>query len=130
MERVKVIYFCDPADDMEKALCDIQNELQAAGIHIEIELTDMPPADDLHYDIMFFDWGGMSFGNSLLERFCERWIESARNKPDRIYIMTSYFTAEAMKDLRGYSDRELEEFPKNIYMSIEDAIPYLKEHIK
>lgn len=127
---MKAIYFCDCMGDQEYELQLITDQLREAGITIPVTSTDIPPGEDEHFDIMFFDWGGMSMGNSMLEHFCEHWIEDARNKPDRIFIMTSIFTQYAMEDLRGYSQREIEEFPKNIFMNLESSIPYLKEIIK
>jgi hypothetical protein len=131
-DTLKVIYFHDYVDpeEEERELNLIQNTLKENGIILDIVATDLPPKEDEYYDIMFFDWGGMSLGNSMLDHFCEHWIEDARNKPDRIYIMTSFFTSAAMQDALDYATRETEEFPKNIFLTIDVAIPYLKEFIK
>lgn len=123
---MRAIYFADPMGDHPSEILLISDALRDHGIKIDIIDYERPPKKDDDYDIMFFDWGGMSIGNSILEHFCEHWIEEARNKPNRLYVMTSHFTQVAMEDLREYSQREIEEFPKNIFMCVEDAIPYIK----
>ena len=122
---MKAIYFADCFGDLQEEKRNIQRELHRNGIDLKIIAIDTPPKEN--YDIMFFDWGGMSVGNNMLEHFCEHWIEDAREHPSRIYVMASTFTKNAMEDLRGYEEREIEEFPKNIFMSVEAAIPFLKE---
>jgi len=123
---MKAIYFADPFNDIEEEKITLQKKLKNAGLDLDIITTSNPPWDE-QFDVLFFDWGGMSVGNSMLEHFCEHWIDDAREHPSRIYIMASMFTKNAMEDLRGYEEREIEEFPKNIFMSVEEAIPFLKE---
>lgn len=123
---MRAIYFADLMGDHPSEILLISDALRDHGIKIDIVDYEFPLNEEIQFDIMFFDWGGMSIGNSMIEHFCEQWIEDARNKPNRLYVMTSHFTQVAMEDLRGYSEREIEEFPKNIFMCVEDAIPYIK----
>ncbi len=117
MSKPRAIYFADISDDMEQACKSIQRYLaKVVGLDIPVELWERPPFDE-RFDILFFDWGGMSLGNDLMEHFCSRIIENAENNPGRIYIMTSTFTAYAMRD----AIQELKDRPDNIYLEIEKA---------
>jgi hypothetical protein len=131
----KWLYFCDlmgdadvELEDIKRELSDLQRESSCPKFKIpEIEITTLPPSQ-INFDVLFFDWGGMSIGNSLLDHFCEHFIDDAREHPSRIYIMTSYFTMRAMEDALRYLDREKSEIPKNIFLTIDDAMPYLKDY--
>lgn len=117
MKNTRAIYFADIDDDMEQECSSIQRYLaEVIGLDIPIELWERPPFKE-NFDILFFDWGGMSIGNSLLESFCGQIIENAEDNPGRIYIMTSQFTSYAMKE----AINELSNRPNNIYLSIEKA---------
>ncbi|KKK92677.1 hypothetical protein LCGC14_2700530 [marine sediment metagenome] len=116
-EKPRAIYFCDADDDMQQECESIQRYLaKVVGLDIPVELWERPPWRE-RFDILFFDWGGMSIGNSLLESFCGQIIENAEDNPGRIYIMTSQFTSYAMKE----AINELSNRPNNIYLSIEKA---------
>lgn len=119
----KVIYFADPIDppaDQVEAI--IINPLIKKGIFFDkIECTDTPPFKDI-YDILFFDWGGMSIGNSLLEHFCKYIIDFAKDYPSRYYIMTSTFTEAAMKDAIDYLGSNIK-IP-NIFLTIDSFAEY------
>jgi len=63
---------------------------------------------------LFFDWGGISVGNSMLEHFCRYIINHAEDHPGNVYVMTSQMTEAAMIDaLSVIPDR-----PENIYLDI------------
>ena len=116
-KKIRAIYFCDIDDDMQQECESIQRYLKdVIGLDIPVELWEKPPWDE-RFDILFFDWGGMSFGNSMLEHFCRYIIENAENNPGRVYVMTSLFTEAAMRDAL----QELKDRPRNIYLSIEKA---------
>lgn len=112
---MKAIYFGDPVGDIEEERAAIQEYLESNDIIIDIVATDIPPWDE-KFDVLFFDWGGMSLGNSMLEHFCRWIIEHAENHPGNIYIMTSVFTKRAMKDALQI----LPEQPNNIYLDLKD----------
>lgn len=122
---MKCIYFADCMGNLEQEKNSIQQILSDEGIDLNIEIRDTPPFKE-YFDVLFFDWGGMSIGNSLLEHFCGYIIDHAREHPNRVYIMTSLFTRDAMDDLREEIKYETEEFPANIFLEIEAAIPLLK----
>lgn len=118
---MKVIYFADAMGDTEEEGESIRHGLLSIGIETSVKVTDMPPFNE-PFDVLFFDWGGMSLGNSLLDSFCRQIVEQASDYPSRIYVMASEFTKWAMEDIKG----ELSEIPHNIFLSFEDAEEQLK----
>lgn len=118
---MKAIYFGDPGGDIEEERDDIKKKLSLAGIDMKIQATDEPPWDD-RFDVLFFDWGGLSIGNSMMEHFC-RWIlDDAENNPGRVYVMVSEFTRRAMEE----AQEDLVDAPGNIYLTIFSAINALR----
>ena len=113
---MKAIYFGDLMGNLEEERDHILSVLKQNEINIEIKITDIPPWDEV-FNILFFDWGGMSMGNSMLEHFCGNILDDAEYYPQRIYVMTSSFTEAAMKDaLEGRS-----EIPPNVFLSLKDS---------
>lgn len=112
---VTAIYFGDIGGDIEEERGDIQKFLRSKGIYMKIKETDLPPWED-YFDVLFFDWGGISVGNSMLEHFCRWIIEHAENNPGKVYVMTSVFTAEAMEDAL----HQMPDPPNNIYLNLKD----------
>lgn len=125
---MKIIYFADLMGDLEEEAKQIELQLIKNGItnFKKIEIREVPQfLENERFDVLFFDWGGMSIGNSLLEHFCDQIIKHAIEHPSRLYIMNSVFTAEAMQDTLTY-------FPEvksisNIFLNFNDALPYLKD---
>lgn len=77
---------------------------------------------DNNYDILFFDWGGMSLGNSMLEHFCNYILNHAGDNPGKFFVMVSSFTKEAMVDVKkDFGDK----CPFNIFLSISDFKDWL-----
>ncbi len=119
-----IFYWGDLFGDLKEEAEMIKNVLKAYEIPCdEIIIKELPQCLGEYFDILFFDWGGMSTGNSMLEHFCRHILEHAENHPDRIYIMNSSFTAEAMKDAKnemagGHS--------ANVFLDLEKAVPLLK----
>lgn len=123
---MRAIYFHDPDDGSDRDLEIIKASLQKHGIkRLKIESTDVPPWHE-NYDILFFDWGGMSLGNSMLEHFCRYFLNEAREKPGRAFVMTSEFTKYAMEDACLVMGREVEGKPSNVFLTIESAVPWIK----
>lgn len=117
MKNIRIIYFCDIDDDNEQETQSIQRYLASViGWDVPVEMTTLPPFKE-KFDVLFFDWGGMSLGNSMLDHFCKNIIECAENNPGRIFIMTSEMTKYAMMEAL----HELKDRPNNIYLSIEKA---------
>jgi hypothetical protein len=97
------------------------------GIEIgEIETTDNPPfGGRKSYDILLFDWGGACIGNSNTRHFCRYILDEAIEKPSRIYIMVSTFTADAMKEALDSFEKANGELPANVFLNITDACKLL-----
>lgn len=126
----RVIHFSDP---MLSALVDTQEQefkesvespLEDRGILIDglrLVLTDMYPRGE-KYDYLFFDYGGMSLGNSLMESFCREIVRDADRYPNRTYIVVSTFTSYAMKDAKEEFGTDL----PNIFLSISDFVAFHK----
>ena len=126
----KVIHFSDP---MLSALVDTQEQefkecvespLEDRGILIDglrLTLTDMYPRGE-KYDYLFFDYGGMSLGNSLMESFCREIVRDADMYPNRTYIVVSTFTSYAMKDAQEDFGKDL----PNVFLSISDFVAFHK----
>lgn len=115
----KVIFFCDMMGDIEEDLkYQVEYPLLSEGIEFDkIETTTTPPFDS-YFDVLFFDWGGMSLGNSMLEHFCKHIMKMAHEQPSRYFVMVSTFTSAAMKEALDYMDSD-EKLP-NIYLTVKD----------
>jgi hypothetical protein len=90
-----------------------------------IECYDEPQCLDGEFDVLFFDWGGMSLGNSLLESFCREIYNQAENQQNRFFVMVSSFTEEAMKDAVEEFGKER---PFNLFLSVDDFGSWLKKY--
>lgn len=112
---MKAIYFADTAGDLQEELKTIKCILRRHNLDFNIKATDLPPWDE-KFDILFFDWGGMSAGNSMLDHFCRWIIDHAEEHPGNVYVMTSVFTEAAMKD----AINEMPVRPNNIYLKLDD----------
>lgn len=118
---MRAIYFGDPGDDVEEERDAIVKSLQMEGIGMEIEATDLPPWNE-RYDVLFFDWGGLSMGNSMLEHFCREILNESENNPGRVYVMTSQFTKRVMEEAK----EDLNTAPDNVYLDIDSALNALR----
>lgn len=107
-------------------------EIEEFGIEFgDVKYTnDLPLTGEqrhIPYDILFFDWGGMSMGNSMLDHFCKYILEDAVDHPSVFYVMVSSMTKFAMKDA-------IEEFgpniPANIFLSVPDFMKYYKKFMQ
>lgn len=112
--NLKALYLCDPMGDQEDEMKTIQKNLEEDfGYSLEIAPVEfLKDAFEINFDVLFFDWGGMSIGNSMLEHFAEYLIDDAKEHPMRDYVMTSSFTKVAMEDALEALKREHEESPK------------------
>ena len=127
-----VLYFHDFMTTEEETAEEIrafQRKFYNNGIEIlEIQEIDEPPFRyHRSYDILLFDWGGASLGNSCMRHYCEYILEEALEKPSRIYIMVSSFTREAMREASESFKQANGEVPANVFMTIEEACKLLKE---
>lgn len=115
-----IYYFADLMGDINEEIEHLKLKVKNL-IDIDMEIKQMEsPKFDKKYDILFFDWGGMSMGNSLLESFCRELFKRAELYPGRIFIMTSSFTAYAMEDaIFHMGDSGVR--PNNIYLDVDSA---------
>ena len=124
MKKYNCLYFADVMGDIQdegKTLKERLNSEQIKTPCFKIEDTPQEMFNG-NYDILFFDYGGISIGNSLLEHFCSSIIELAEKYPSRYFCMVSQFTEYAMKELLEGMGMQ----PHNIYFDIEKLIMELK----
>lgn len=116
---MKCLYFHDYTTCLEDELRTIAIEFtEKTGIPIEIEATQRPPLYCRSYDILFFDWGGMNIGNDILASFCWHILREATECSERLYIMTSTFTRQAMQN--AMEQLEGHDVPGNVFLTIDD----------
>jgi GrpB-like predicted nucleotidyltransferase (UPF0157 family) len=125
-----VLYFHDYMADEEQTQEEVKQfkrEFAENGIQIDkIETTEIPPFNDKqNYDILLFDWGGASMGNSMLDHFCKYILEEAIEKPSKIFIMVSTFTVFAMEEALSSFEKANGELPANVFLKISDACKLL-----
>ena len=117
-----VISTCETGEDEFKQY--VQPLFKAVGISFKhIECSDTPPFDK-PFEILLFDWGGMSVGNDLLSGFCRQILHEAAEKTDRYFIVVSSFSKEAMKDALA----EFGNLPSNVFLDAGSFAQYLKKH--
>lgn len=128
IKNKKVVYFADPilssaSNSIEEEFDDfVRAELEGSGLNFtNVQCVDVPPFGKMNYDILFFDYGGMSFGNNLIHSFCKQIIKEAEDYPNRMFVMVSCFTKYAMEDAMD----ELGE-RHNIFLSIDEFVEYFK----
>jgi len=124
----RVMYFCDPSGIVEPEidfLVNVQNVCRKSEIEfINIHYTDEPEfRDTLNYSVLFFDWGGMSFGNSMLQHFIYEIIEVAKENPSKLYVMSSQFTSYATKEI--LETLKEEEIPTNLFVDVQEFCNFL-----
>lgn len=124
---MKYLYFADLMGDIEQERKALELYLQSkVSNKIKVKSTDTPPFPgfdkERYFDVLLFDWGGMSIGNSMLEHFCNNIFEQARENESKLFIMTSTFTEEAMQDCILEMKKEGEPI-NNIFLNIDRALP-------
>ena len=137
MKTIKdnVLYFHDFLTDEDETQEEIRMYLRkfhSNGIEFfyDVNETDVPPFDGARgYDILLFDWGGASFGNSMMRGFCIQILDEATECPNRIYIMVSSFTKEAMEEAQSDFVRVNGNVPVNVFLDIESACEYLNKYV-
>jgi hypothetical protein len=126
----KVIYFADPLLTLSYATLEeefikvVYEPCEVSGIRFtNYECTDENPLYPEHryYEILFFDYGGISLGNSMLETLSKFILKVADEHLSRLYCMVSTMTQSAVKDAM----QELGKFPENVFLDIEDLCKIL-----
>lgn len=129
-EFEKAIYWHDYVDD-EDLKSDLNNQVLVPCKKARIFLNNLKDFDtpqclyDEDYEILFFDWGGMSLGNSLIEHFCRYIYKHAEDNPSKFFIMVSAFTKEAMKEAMKEFEKDK---PFNLFLSISDLEDWLDKY--
>jgi len=125
-----IYYWYDLMGDPDEEIDAIKKQLSHFDVDLKFKFRKSGvPMLDKKFDVLFFDWGGMSIGNSLMESFCREILFHAQEHPSKIYIMTSSFTEQAMKDMMIQYRNELKD-TSNVFLNIKSAAPYLKELIE
>jgi hypothetical protein len=93
-----------------------QYEIEHSSNYAELDTRD--------YDILFFDWGGMSFIDYSLKYLTFKIITLAENNPNKKYVLISVFTTCAFRDAKREFGNNL---PFNIYL---DMDYFVKDFIK
>ncbi|MAF43731.1 MAG: hypothetical protein Unbinned7913contig1002_18 [Prokaryotic dsDNA virus sp.] len=129
----RFVYLGDYLGDLNEECNDIKVEIQlklsisnSKPIVIKI-IKQYPKA--LDFDVLFFDWGGASIGNSMMDHYCRDFIRDAKENSNKLFVMTSTMTAQYMgEELDNYlpEDRKL---ISNIFLNITDALPYIKTYL-
>jgi hypothetical protein len=134
----KVVYFADTPYEgtiESEYFSYIKPQHEKCGLFIKksnIKFTEELPlkeySNPIHYDLLIFDWGGLSIGNSMLENFCREILEEAEECPNRLYVMASKFTSEAMKDMIDELDDMKKPAPPNVFLNFKELVNFLKKH--
>lgn len=124
----KVIYFGDMMysrsyESLEEEFNgDIHPEFMKNGVKFsEVKFTESPPFDE-NFDILLFDWGGMSLGNDMIGSLTRKIARDAVDFPSKLYVMVSSMSKWAMEDAK----KEGIEYP-NIFLSIPEFCDYWKK---
>lgn len=134
IEKLRAVYFADCMFSGE--ITSIEQEwkeqvapmLKKEGIEFKkVTCSEAPPFDKLPYEVLFFDWGGMSMGNGLLGSFCRQITREAADKPNTFYVMTSSFTQWAMEDALDRLDSETK--LHNVFLNIPDFATFYLDYL-
>lgn len=129
--RANILYISDPmlsfgVESQEQEFQEIvENTFWEREILIDGFNLKLSSAYPIHknYDILFYDWGGMSLGNSLMESTCRQIVRDSVENPNKYYVICSTFTSYAMEDAM----ENLNCSSSNIFTSINSFINYLEE---
>lgn len=110
---IKALYLSDWNGDHADELQMIKEQVKdALGYDLEIEHIQQPPFDKYtstsqSFDILFFDYGGAGVvGNSMFEHMTHALLQDAEDHPSRVYIVTSSFTWDYMREAReAFADK-------------------------
>ena len=125
----KGIFWHDYTDDIEGEFnIAVKYPIVKQRIAFKILIDSEFPQLKESFDVLFFDWGGMSLGNSMLESFCDNIIEDAQNHTSRYYVMVSMMTSDAMRDALEHLKQTKQKLPFNVFLSIGEFASFIKQH--
>lgn len=113
-------YLADPMGAIglspEEEMIVHQNRLKVFGTEINIKEYPIDQLgkefEEVKFDILFFDWGGMALGNSIMEHYIRRILKAAEVKQSTLFILVSSFTHAYME--QELNSQGIEELPFNI----------------
>ena len=130
----KVVYWADPpiiSENIEEEYNDCFKHVhEDLGLFIpKIIFVEFAPlkghGEEKYYDLLMFDWGGMSIGNSMLEHYCKYILKEAVDCPSRYYVMVSTMTKYAMEDaLHEMGDNK----PQNVFLDFKSLAKWLEKY--
>lgn len=132
-----VVYWADPMLSVVSKTLEDEYDLNVGhklkyDFNIEFEnikCFSEPPLlwwnTGIFYEILFFDWGGMSFGNDMLSSFCNDILEEAEENPSKLYVMCSQMTAAAMTE----AAKEMKNRSPNILLSVKEFGEFYKKEL-
>ncbi len=129
----KVVYFADAMETMkiiESEYRDIQRGAHFLGLELpDAEIVTVPPmigsGNEKSYDLLFFDWGGMSMGNSMMNSFIRQIVGEAKGRPNTEYVMTSLMTEDAYRD---FLEEVEDDKPFNVFGNIKEFVDNFKKY--
>jgi len=132
IKNKRLVYFADEMLTMGSETIEdefntyVKSHLEAKGLEFtNVKCISVPPFGQMSYDILIFDWGGMSIGNDLLGSFCRQILKEAKDKPNTYYVMSSTFTKYAMEDaIDEFSGGNLH----NIFLDIDKFAEFYKKY--
>lgn len=113
-----------PQEEMQSII----KELKSEGVKFtDTYLTESPPfRGEKSFDYLFFDWGGMSLGNSMLQHFARYLLKDAEDNPSKFYIMVSRMTADAVRD--ALCEMKGKEIPFNVFFTMKEFVDYANKY--
>ncbi len=132
IKNKKLVYFADEMLSMSSETIEdefntyIKSHLEAKGLEFtNVKCVTKPPFGRMSYDILIFDWGGMSLGNDMISSFCRQILREAQEKPNTYYVMSSTMTKYAMEDaLTEFNGEKLH----NIFLDIDKFADFYKQY--
>jgi len=123
----KCVLWCDPAgenehmrDNLESIIND-ELKVNKIGYKIKILLTLEFPKES--FDILFFDYGGLSvYNNTEFRDGCKNLLKHAEDHPSKFYVLWSSVTQWAIEDMLEWTGKDK---PANLLYELEELYPYL-----
>lgn len=121
-KRLKFHLFSDGGDH-EEDIVKVKKVLSQNLEEYDFEAYDTPEYADKFFDVLLFDWGGMSLGNEMLDWFSRNIIEYIREHPSKIVVIISEMTKWAFEDaMREFENEEIQ-----VFYGLEQYLKYLRE---
>jgi hypothetical protein len=104
--KLKVVVFCD--EGIEEWETYYERDFTDAGISFaNLEVFEDASAFKQSFQILMFDWGGMSMGNSIIDSLIRELYRMAEESPSKDFVLLSRFTHEAYQDMNKDKNPDL-----------------------